>query len=298
MSWLYSQALVEAFSVDTSLDGEQSVQSSGNPTQLAYLPLDRMTDFSRLSRFGMTFRPLTEDRGEELLMSYLEAFPAKTSALQDEATDLKESDQECGNTWRGWLAKYDPDSCSWRTAQCSLLEEEPESLQTLPRWGMTVDGVLLEQQTAVLRTNEIESGLWRTPQAQDGMRGVYKTKEAIDAHLNRGHQLGLANQVAHRHLWPTPTVCGNYNRKGLSKTSGDGLATAVQRWPTPTAHMAKETNAPSEALRNEPSLTSLVGGSLNPMWVEWLMGWPLGWTDLKPLGTDKFQQWQQQHGDY
>ena len=298
MSWLYSQALVEAFSVDTSSDGEQSVQSSGNPTQLAYLLPDKMTDFSRLSRFGMTFKPLTEDRGAELLMSYLGAFHAKTSALQDEATDLKESDQECGNTWRGWLAKYDPDSCSWRTAQCSLLEEEPESLQTLPRWGMTVDGVLLEQQTAVLRTNVTESGLWRTPQAQDGMRGVYKTKEAIDAHLNRGHQLGLANQVAHRHLWPTPTVCGNYNRKGLSKTSGDGLATAVQRWPTPTAHMAKETNAPSEALRNEPLLTSLVGGSLNPMWVEWLMGWPLGWTDLKPLGMDKFQQWQQLHGDY
>ncbi len=78
MSWLYSQALVEAFSVGTSLDGEQSVQSSGNPTQLAYLLPDKMTDFSRLSRFGMTFRPLTEDRGEALLMSYLEAFPAKT----------------------------------------------------------------------------------------------------------------------------------------------------------------------------------------------------------------------------
>lgn len=34
-------------------------------------------------------------------------------------------------------------------------------------------------------------------------------------------------------LWPTPTVCGNYNRKGASPTSGDGLATVVsQRWPT------------------------------------------------------------------
>lgn len=40
------------------------------------------------------------------------------------------------------------------------------------------------------------------------------------------------------------------------------------------------------------------GGRLNPTWVEWLMGWPLGWTDLKPLEMDKFQQWQQQHSDY
>ena len=38
------------------------------------------------------------------------------------------------------------------------------------------------------------------------------------------------------------------------------------------------------------------GGQLNPTWVEWLMGWPLGWTDLKPLETDKFQQWLRSHG--
>jgi hypothetical protein len=34
--------------------------------------------------------------------------------------------------------------------------------------------------------------------------------------------------------WPTPTVHGNYNQKGMSETSGDGLATAVKNWPTPT----------------------------------------------------------------
>jgi len=35
-------------------------------------------------------------------------------------------------------------------------------------------------------------------------------------------------------LWPTPTVLGNNNRKGLSSKSGDGLATAIKRYPTPT----------------------------------------------------------------
>ena len=30
--------------------------------------------------------------------------------------------------------------------------------------------------------------------------------------------------------------------------------------------------------------------------VEKLMGWPTGWTDLKPLGMDRFQSWQQSHG--
>lgn len=32
----------------------------------------------------------------------------------------------------------------------------------------------------------------------------------------------------------------------------------------------------------------LSGGRLNPTWVEWLMGFPLGWTALKPLETPSF----------
>jgi hypothetical protein len=82
MSWLFSQALAEEYLGDTSLDGEQSALLSGKPTQLAYCAPDKMTAFSRLSRFGMMYKPLTESRGEALLMSYLAGFPAKTSVLQ------------------------------------------------------------------------------------------------------------------------------------------------------------------------------------------------------------------------
>jgi hypothetical protein len=267
MSWLFSQALVAEYSEGTSLDGEPSVQSSGNHTQLAYLQPDKMTAFSRVSRFGMTFRPLTADRGEELLTLYRAGFHARTFQSLVRETGLTENDQDSGEKWRGWLAKFDPDTFTLRTAQCSLLEEEPESLQTLPRSGMTRSGMLWARQTLVHRTSETESGLWRTPQAQEGMRGAYQSREAMDAYIKKGHQISLSNQVKHPHLWPTPT-----------------------------AHNAKETNAPSEQNRNTPTLAAQAGGSLNPTWVEWLMGWPLGWTDLKPLETDKFQQWQQQHG--
>jgi hypothetical protein len=88
--------------------------------------------------------------------------------------------------------------------------------------------------------------------------------------------------------WPTPTVCGNYNRKGASATSGDGLATAVLKCATPTARdwrSGKTSQATME--RNSRPLSEQIGGSLNPTWVEWLMGWPLGWTDLKHSATDK-----------
>jgi DNA (cytosine-5)-methyltransferase 1 len=78
MSWLFSQALVEEYLGDTSLDGKQSVPLSGNNTQQAYCALDKMTDFCRVSQFGMMFKPLTENLGKELLMSYLEDFPVRT----------------------------------------------------------------------------------------------------------------------------------------------------------------------------------------------------------------------------
>ena len=33
------------------------------------------------------------------------------------------------------------------------------------------------------------------------------------------------------------------------------------------------------------------GGALNPDWVEWLMGWPVGWTSLMPLDCRKYYKW-------
>ena len=37
-------------------------------------------------------------------------------------------------------------------------------------------------------------------------------------------------------------------------------------------------------------------GHLNPEWLEWFMGWPMGWTGLEPLEMDKYQEWLQSHG--
>jgi len=99
---------------------------------------------------------------------------------------------------------------------------------------------------------------------------------------------GAAPTPAEFVKWPTPTVCGNHNRKGASPKSGDGLATAVAKVATPTARDWKSGKA-SQAThdKNSRPLSEQIGGSLNPTWVEWLMGWPLGWTDLKPLATGK-----------
>jgi hypothetical protein len=187
MGWLISDALMKAYAnsrcsqepeVESSegscSDGEQSAQSSGSHTQLAYLPQDRMTAFSRLSRFGMTFKPLTASLGEDLLTWYLEDSRARTYPAQDVAKESPEAGQACGGTWLESLAKYDPDSHSWRTPPCSLLGDSVPCSPTWPRWGMMHDGVAYRQQALVQTTRGIASGsLLPTPTCHNAKEGAY-----------------------------------------------------------------------------------------------------------------------------
>lgn len=91
-------------------------------------------------------------------------------------------------------------------------------------------------------------------------------------------------------LLPTLTVCGNYNRKGTSKTSGDGLATALRRFPT---FVARDYRSPGRSRLERTGskagehLPNVVGGPLNPEWCEWFMGWPIGHTESKHWATAK-----------
>lgn len=73
------------------------------------------------------------------------------------------------------------------------------------------------------------------------------------------------------------------------------LRTAVRMLPTLTCQDAKNNGAASQMERNSPPLNALAGGPLNPTWCEWFMGWPEGWTELKPLATDKYRLWRQLH---
>ena len=301
MSWLFSQALVEEYLGDTCSDGEQSAPLSGSPTQLAYCAPDRMTKFSRLSRFGMTYKPLTEDRGEELLTSYLAAFPVRTSAPQERAQESTELGQECGSTWPESLARYDPDTSMWRTPHSLLSEESTEFSGTWPRWGSMQDGVSYQQPPLVLHTKGTVSGLLPTPLASLGTNGGPNQR---DSSGRPGLQMAAMN-------WPTPRA---QEPARTTKGYGRGLKELIEgkqqieRWPTPVTsdHAARR---PTESWKGTSDLPSVVwtanGGTenpdkpaakLNPTWVEWLMGWPLGWTDLKPLETDRFRSWQQQHG--
>jgi len=128
--------------------------------------------------------------------------------------------------------------------------------------------------------------LWPTPRAQDSKHAAATEWELSTDHA--GTKDSLRVQVV-KQAWPTPH---GFSKDGRSNgPSGNELGHAVNAemrknlWPTPTAHNAKETNAPSETDRNTPTLAAQAGGSLNPDWVAWLMGWPPGWIDLEPIDT-------------
>jgi len=172
---------------------------------------------------------------------------------------------------------------SWRTWQRCLLEGWIEFSGRWPRSGMMLNGIAYRLPTLVPRMSGTGCSYWLTPTVNTAEHpGQVKHKP--------GQQLRLTQQVNNRDLWPKPDAnCGN---RGPAK---DPAAThrpsgaqrqmtindAVKMWPTPRAFMHKD----SATDRGKSNLGEVVGGQLNPMWVEWLMGFPLGWTDLEDLET-------------
>ena len=257
MSWHYLQGQEAASWEGDCLDGAPSALSRLIPMRAEFSLPDRLMDALAASQSGMTCGHSTDIDGRAQSMSSAADSPAKTSAQPERERELPERSPVCGRTWRASSVRFDLVSFLWKTARSLFPEDLPWSSVILPRWGMMLNGECWERNTPGLLTRDIGSG-----------------------------------------LWPTPTVTGNHNRKGASKTSGDGLATAVKSWPTPTCHDRK---GESGAKRGKgavggPCLTMVTGGTLSPMWVEWLMGWPVGWTDCDALGMDKFRQWLRSHG--
>lgn len=92
-------------------------------------------------------------------------------------------------------------------------------------------------------------------------------------------------------LLPTPAArdCKGANsmkhltREG-KRNHTDQLANAVKLFPTPTARCSTGPSQ-TETRQGGSDLQTEIGGQLNPTWVEWLMGFPTGWTDLDALET-------------
>jgi len=281
MSWLFSQALVEEYLGENFSDGEPFVQLSGNPTQQAYCALGKMTVFSRLSRFGMTYKPLTESRGEELLTLYREGFHAKILVQPEKEQELTESAAECGEKWRASFTKYDPDLRLWKTHQCSLVEDLEPFLETWPQWGLMRNGECWEQRTLEQTIRGTGYGLLQKTLSQYGANAHVVTNSGASNTTNiplNATVFQLMNGTltpTHLLMWPTPVKsdASGAGRVGPRKNGNiSSLKDYLSKW---------------HKLAYPPVNIT-----------EYMMGWPLGWTDLKPLEMDKSHSVQQPHGEF
>jgi hypothetical protein len=118
--------------------------------------------------------------------------------------------------------------------------------------------------------------IWPTPAARDG-----NSTNTLETLMDGRFVDQLANRVkmVENNLWTTP-CSRDWKGKTITKNHPEGFNKSLA----------------NDVIKSATTPDQPASGQLNPTWVEWLMGWPLGWTDLKPLETDKFLSWQQQHG--
>ena len=337
MSYIYLQEQGEESSAVCFSDIPQFVLSRLNLTAEKSYSKDNETESCQSSQSGTMCKLSMETHGEEKLMSSAEASPAKTYPQQVRGQESKDQEAVCGSTWRESSVKFDLNTLSWKTHQCLWEEDLAPSSLTLPKWGMMQSGALWERIMSPLLIDETESGfLLPTPTCADATMGAILNDNTKLIMLKSGKlrkisnqgvsgSIGLARTVA---MWPTPRA-GNPgsrpNGKGgkiLSeevliaegiRERGKRIATpqaqdfrTVAMYPTPSANedaAGTPNGKMQKMLGNSPLIRGTTpeewnGGTLNPTWVEWLMGWPLEWTDLKPLAMDKFLLWLDSHGKY
>lgn len=180
------------------------------------------------------------------------------------------------------FAYYDQDSRSWKMSQACLplIEDMPSAKFSMiwPRAAIALNGIAYQQVPLAPITTGIDFGLWPTPNRMDGMdmrlnQSPCAWSSQRIAHANKGQrkQLGLSMAVKAYPAGPIP-----YNQEEMMRQ-------IVKRWPTPKAQDSH--GGSGKNVQGGQSLTDVVNGSLNPTWLEWLMGYPMDHTELEVSAT-------------
>lgn len=215
--------------------------------------------------FGRISNVSTACRGVESWIASLEATRASRFHWQDvgQAPTIHDI---CGLTLPELSRKLHLASVSLKTSQGTLPSGSTSSSASWKKWVTTLRRSSLARKKWVLATRESASlssllgGKWPTPALRD----------------HKGTNLKP------------------FQERGGGK-KGEQLANFVKH----CFHLDQQTSTPGvESSTNIlSSRQQLVRQKrrLNPNFVDWLMGWPIGWTDLEPVEMGPFQSWQHTH---
>lgn len=260
MSWHYLQEQEAESWEGDSLDGAPDALLRLMPTLEASSCPDKEMGSLNGSQSGTTSTHSTEDPGDRQLTLFQEASPVKTSALRVSVKDLPENVLDYGAKCLELLERFGLGLSLRKTVRtCVSMDSAPLS-KSLPRWGMSADGACWELGTSAHPIRETECGYLPTPTANQ----TWKSNKGGATGKKDGKWIGKKRL----------TLAG----MAESGEWGEFLA-GCRAWA-----------------EHSPTVNQ-VGGPLNPMWVEWLMGWPVGWTDLNQLEMDKFQLWLLEHSE-
>ena len=168
--------------------------------------------------------------------------------------------------------------CYLLTLEGSLLEY----CETFPKAGMMRNGILYRLPALEHHTSEKECSLWPTPVSQDDNKSP-EAHMAMKQRMKGGPRkkrtsLNVMVKAVERGMWPTPSASDGMGGPGCSgRDGGKNLRTVVQSFPTPAA---MDYRGPNRNGNMADQLPNVIGGSLNADWVELLMGFSRGWTDL------------------
>jgi len=267
---------------------EPAAMSKMTRTARRFLSLASRTDCLTMLLSGTMSEHSMVQSGVERWILSLEDSPANLFLWLDNGKG-KPTSEIYGRTQLESLARYDPATHSLKTPQgCLALDTLKPSSVTLPKSGMILNGMLLVRPTWVPTTEGNDSGYWPTPQNSEDGRKIQNDWVWQGTHFKDKNGKKIQTHLKHSvQMWPTPRETEIDRSKTAQGTHGfniiapDGrewganLATAVKMWPTP--RQSRTGGADSHGEMPE----EFRGGKLNPQWVEWLMGWPSGWTDLK-----------------
>ena len=147
--------------------------------------------------------------------------------------------------------------------------------------------------------------LFPTPIADDtGMRTKPYSQGGHALSLVVGQKEGLIDKVSQQDRYGMEELFSEEDRNQSSQQTSQNSqgGSADHTFPTPgttgfsngSGNCDKANRLAKEGVLSEEERVSFRagnGGQLSPDWTEWLMGWPIGWTDLKPMNREDFEKW-------